>query len=98
MTINFTARHFEPSQQLKDHTYKMVNKLPHYFNRIISCDIVLEPSASIKNPQKVEIHVKIPNKILTAEEKSEKYEKAISKAVDSLARQLKRYKEKKFAH
>ncbi len=98
MTINFTARHFEPSQHLKDYAHKMVEKLPHYFNRIVSCDIVLEPSASTKNPQKVEIHVKIPNKTLTAEEKSEKYEKAISKAVDSLARQLKRYKEKKFAH
>ena len=98
MTINFTARHFEPSQQLKDYAHKMVEKLPHYFNRIVSCDIVLEPSASTKYPQKVEIHIKIPNKTLTAEQKSEKYEKAISKAVDSLARQLKRYKEKKFAH
>ncbi len=98
MTVKFTARHFEASQQLKDYAHEAVEKLPQYFDRIISCTIVLEPSASIKSPQKAEIHLQIPNKTLKAEERSDKYEKAISKAVDTLARQLKRYKEKKFAH
>lgn len=98
MTVNFTARHFEASQQLKNYAHEAVEKLPQYFDRIISCTIVLEPSASTEHPQKAEIHVKIPNKTLKAEERSEKYEKSISKAVDNLSRQLKRYKEKKFAH
>jgi putative sigma-54 modulation protein len=98
MTVKFTARHFEASQQLKDYAYEAVEKLPQYFDRIISCDIVLEPSAAIKKPQKAEIQIKVPNKVLKAEERAEKYEQAISKAVENLARQLKRYKEKKFAH
>jgi len=98
MTVKFTARHFEASQQLKEYAHEAVEKLPHYFDRIVSCTIVLEPSASAKNPQKAEIHVKIPNTTLSAEVKAVKYEKAISNAVDNLARQLKRYKQKKFTH
>lgn len=98
MTVKFTARHFEASQQLKDYAHEAVEKLPHFFDRIVSCDIVLEPSASAKHPQKAEIHVKVPNKVLSAEERAEKYEKAISAAVESLSRQLKRYKQKKYAH
>ena len=44
MTINFTARHFEASQQLKDYAFEAVNKLPQYFDRIVSCTIVLAPT------------------------------------------------------
>ena len=98
MTINFTARHFEASQQLKDYAFEAVNKLPQYFDRIVSCTIVLAPTASKKNAQKAEIYIKIPNKTLKAEEQSKKYEKAIASAVDNLSRQLRRYKEKKFTH
>jgi len=98
MTVKFTARHFDASDNLKEYANDAVQKLTQYFDRIVSCTIVLEPSASNKSPQKAEIHIKIPNKTLSAEEKAEKYEQAISSAVDNLARQLKRYKQKKFAH
>ncbi len=98
MTVNFTARHFEASENLKEYAHEAVEKLPQFFDRIVSCSIVLEPSASNKHPQKAEIHIKVPNKTLSAEEKAEKYEKAISNAVDNLSRQLKRYKQKKFSH
>lgn len=98
MTVTFTARHFEASDKLKEYAEQSVQKLEHYFDRIVSCSIVLEPSASIKQPQKAEIQIKIPNKILKAEERADKYEKAISSATDNLARQLKRYKQKKFTH
>ncbi len=98
MNVTFTARHFEASENLKNYAQESVQKLTQYFDRIVSCSIVLEPSASNKTPQKAEILVKIPNKVLTAEVSAEVYEKAISDAVDNMARQLKRYKEKKFAH
>lgn len=98
MNINFTARHFEASTQLQKYANEAVQKLSQYFDRIISCDIVLEPDASQKNPQKAEIHLKIPNKTLQAEASAERYEQAISEVVDNLSRQLKRYKEKKFTH
>ncbi|MBO6795454.1 MAG: ribosome-associated translation inhibitor RaiA [Balneolaceae bacterium] len=98
MNVTFTARHFEASQNLKNYAQDSVQKLTQYFDRIVSCSIVLAPNADKNAPQKAEIHVKIPNKVLTAEVSAEVYEKAISEAVDNLSRQLKRYKEKKFAH
>lgn len=96
MNVKFTARHFEASTQLQNYAKDSVTKLEQFFDRIVSCDITLEPTASPKTPQKAEIHIKIPNKTLTASESAEKYEQAISAAVDNMSRQLKRYKEKKF--
>ncbi len=98
MNVTFTARHFEASQNLKNYAQDSVQKLTQYFDRIVSCSIVLAPNADNNAPQKAELIVKIPNKTLTAEVSAEVYEKAISEAVDNLSRQLKRYKEKKFAH
>ncbi len=98
MKITITARHFEASQNLKDYTEKSLKKLEKYFDRIVSCDVVFEETASTTEPQKVEIHIKIPQKTLSATESSAKYEKAISLAVDNLKRQIKRYKEKKLAY
>ena len=96
MNIIFTARHFEASDNLKEFSKDAVSKLEQFYDRIVSCSIVLEPAASSKTPQQAEIIVKIPNKVLTATEKSEKYEKAVMDAVENMSRQLKRYKEKKF--
>ena len=97
MNIQFTARHFEASPALKHHCEDSVTKLQQFFDRIVSCSIVLEPSADNDNPQKAEIVLQIPNKVLTASEKAPKYEQAVLAAVENLSRQLKRYKEKKFS-
>lgn len=96
MNVIFTARHFEASDNLKEFSIDAVSKLEQFYDRIVSCSIVLEPAASSKAPQQAEIIVKIPNKVLTVTERSEKYEKAVLDAVENMSRQLKRYKEKKF--
>lgn len=98
MNIRFTARHFEASGSLKTFSEDAVTKLEQFFDRIVSCSIVLEPIANKDNPQKAEIVIQIPNKVLTASEEAPKYEQAVSAAVENLSRQLKRYKEKKYAH
>ena len=97
MNIQFTARHFEASPTLKDYCEDSVTKLKQFYDRIVSCSIVLEPSADHDNPQKAEIVLQIPNKVLTASERAPKYEQAVLAAVENLSRQLKRYKEKKFS-
>jgi putative sigma-54 modulation protein len=96
MNVRFTARHFEASNQLKEFSKDAVSKLENFYDRIVSCSIVLEPDPSDETPQKAELIVKIPNTTLTASESAEKYETAILAVVDNLSRQLKRYKEKKF--
>lgn len=96
MNIRFTARHFDASTSLKNYSEDAVTKLEQFYDRIVSCSIVLEPSADNDNPQKAEIILQVPNKVLKATEKAPKYEQAVLAAVENLSRQLKRYKEKKF--
>lgn len=94
MNISFTSRHFEASENLKQFSKGSVEKLEHFFDRIVSCDIVLEPTSDPKQPQKADIIIKVPRKVITVSEKAESYEKAISAAVDVAVRQIKRYKQK----
>lgn len=96
MNITYTARHFESSNGLKQFSKDAVSKLEQFFDRIVSCNIVLQPNPSAKTPQQAEIVIQIPNKVLTATESAEKYEHAVLAAVENLSRQLKRYKEKKY--
>lgn len=97
MNTRFTARHFDASSSLKTFSEDAVTKLEQFFDRIVSCSIVLEPSADNDNPQKAEIVLQIPNKVLKATEKAPKYEQAVLAAVENLSRQLKRYKDKKYS-
>lgn len=97
MNIRFTARHFDASTSLKNYSEDAVTKLEQFYDRIVSCSIVLEPIADKDNPQKAEIVIQIPNKVLTASEEAPKYEQAVLSAVENMSRQLKRYKQKKFS-
>lgn len=94
MNISFTSRHFDASDTLKEFCIDSVDKLEQFYDRIVSCDIVLQPSADVKLSQRAELIIKVPKKVITVSEKAESYEKAISVAVDVASRQLKRYKQK----
>ncbi|MEP1150439.1 MAG: ribosome-associated translation inhibitor RaiA [Balneola sp.] len=94
MNISFTSRHFDASENLKEFSKGSVEKLEQFYDRIVSCDIVLEPTSDPKKPQKAELIIKVPQKVIAVNEKAESYEKAVSVAVDIATRQLKRYKQK----
>lgn len=96
MNISFTARRFEASQNLKDFSTDSVEKLTQFYDRIVSCDIILEPTANDKAPQKVDLIIKVPQKTIAVSEAAETYEKAMNSAVDIASRQLKKYKDKMF--
>lgn len=98
MNVTFTARHFSASQSLQEFADENVQKLTRFYDDIKDCDIVVEPHGDPENPQKVEIKVNVPGKLLTVSEASETYEAAIHKAVDVLSRQLRKYKEKQLSH
>lgn len=98
MKITFTARHFEASPNLQKYSKETVGKLEQFYDRIQSCDIVLQPVPSSTTPQQVEIILKVPKKILKVTESSANYEQAIHDAVENLSRQLKRYKEKSYTN
>jgi len=98
MKTTFTARHFDASQQLKEYSVDSVQKLDQFFDRIVACDIILEPTPDDEEPQQAELNVKIPQKLLNAKEKAPTYEQAVNRVVENVIRQLKKYKNKHFTN
>lgn len=96
MKTSFTARHFQASEDLKTYCLDSVEKLEHFFDRIMSCDIILEPVPDDDNPQKAELNVKVPGSFFNASESAPSYEQAIGDVVDNIARQLKKFKDKNY--
>lgn len=94
MKTTFTARHFEPSSELHTYAEDAVQKLDQFYDRILTCDIILEPVANDDNPQQAELNVKVPQKLLNAKEQASSYEQAINMVIENISRQLKKYKKK----
>ena len=94
MKTTFTARHFEPSSELHAYAEEAVQKLDQFYDRILTCDIILEPVPNDDNPQQAEINLKVPQKLLNAKEQASSYEQAINMVVENISRQLKKYKKK----
>ncbi len=97
MNISFTARHFEASNRLREHSTEAVNKLTKFYDQILDCDIILQPAKDHDEPQAAELTVKVTGDLLVASEQGATYEQALNKAIDNMSRQLKRYKNKRFA-
>ncbi|MDZ7773704.1 MAG: ribosome-associated translation inhibitor RaiA [Balneolaceae bacterium] len=96
MKTTFTARHFDASSDLHLYAEDAVQKLDQFYDRIITCDIVLQPTPDDENPHQAELNVKIPQTLINARERASSYEQAINQVVDNAARQLKKYKDKHF--
>lgn len=98
MKTTFTARHFECGQDLKEFSLSSVEKLEQFFDKIIVCDIVLQPGQDDENPSVAELNVKVPKTLINVKEEAPSYEQAIGTAVDTAVRQLRKYKTKHFEH
>jgi putative sigma-54 modulation protein len=97
MNTTFTARHFDASKRLHDHSIVAVNKLTKFYDGILDCDIILQPTQDHDEPQSAELTVKVAKDLLQASEKAATYEQALNKAIENMVRQLKKYKNKRFA-
>ncbi len=98
MKTTFTARHFEASADLQQYSIDSVDKLDQFYDRIVMCDIILQPTPSDENPNQAELIIKVPRKVLTVKESGKSYEQAIHNAIETASRQLKKYKDKMHAN
>lgn len=98
MKTTFTARHFDASKDLHEYSIQSVQKLNQFYDRIVTCDIILEPVADDEEPRQAELNVEVPQKLLNTTETASTYEQAINRAVETMSRQLKKYKEKNFTN
>jgi len=91
MRISFTARHFKPSDRLKNFATTEVARLKKYYDDILDVEIILD---YVKQEQIAEIVIKVYGQRLTVKEKSKDMYKSINLAIDKLERKLVRYKDK----
>ena len=81
--------------ELKTYIEKEMTRLEKLHDRITDVDVVLEGKLHFKEAQ---IKVSVPETVLIASEKADKFEVAVESAVDKLVDQLKKYKEKLRGH
>jgi len=97
MNISITSRKFKARDILKDFISAEVKSLAKYNDRIHNADVILSYQNTRASLKIAEIIVQVPGQTLTATEQSDDYKKAVSAAVEKLARQLTKLKSKKTA-
>jgi putative sigma-54 modulation protein len=91
MKLTTTARHFEASSQLLEHTEKRLIKLKRFFDHILHVDVIM----SVENFRNIaEINIHVNGHDFTAKEESKDMKISVDKAAKSLERQMKKFKGK----
>jgi len=91
MKVKITARHFELTDELKNHVNEEVDKLTRFFDNIISANAVLTVEGY---RHMAEISLKVYGSTLTGTGESDQMNISIEQAIDKLSTQLKKYKGK----
>jgi putative sigma-54 modulation protein len=94
MDIKIQAIHFEATQKLQDFIEKKVGKLGKFESEIRKVEVslkVVKPETAAN--KEVSLRAILPGKELFAQEICDTFEEGIDKSVESLKRQLSKYKE-----
>jgi len=99
MNIQTTSVHFNADQKLLSYVDQKVQRLSHFFERIVDASVFLklENSGQVRD-KVVELKLNVPGETLIATETSKSFEAAVDLAVDNMKRQIKRHKERLFTH
>ena len=92
MNIKFTARHFRPHADIKEHALDTVKKLGKFYDGIVSATIVLSFERVTNSVKIAEINLHVHGTVLSAKEKSDEFHKSIDVAANKLTVQLEKYK------
>jgi putative sigma-54 modulation protein len=95
MKIKIHSIHFDADQKLVDFVQEKVDKLDHFFDKIIDVEVFLRLDKASNNENKIaEIRLNVPGSNLFAKKQSKSFEESIDSTVEALRRQVKKYKEK----
>ena len=95
MDINVKTIKFDATDKLQEFIQKKVGKLDKYCNDIRKVEVslkVVKPETAVN--KEVALKMSLSGKELFAQEVCDTFEEGIDKSVDSLIRQLSKYKEK----
>ncbi len=95
MKMNVQAVNFNADQKLIDFLQKKLDKLDHFYDKIIDGDVYLKLDNNHSKENKiVEIRLNIPGNDLIVKKECTSFEEAADQATEVLGRQLKKRKEK----
>lgn len=96
MRVQTEAIHFSADVKLLAAIDAKIQKLEHFFDRIIEARVILKLENSGQVRDKIaEIKLQLPNGVIFIKETSRTFEAALDKAIVTLKRQLVKYKERK---
>jgi len=94
MDIKIQAVHFEATEKLQDFIVKKVSKLEKFCEEIGKVEVslkVVKPETAMN--KEAQLRLALKGKELITQEVCDTFEESIDKTVESLARQLSKYKE-----
>jgi putative sigma-54 modulation protein len=95
MKLKIHSIHFDADQKLVDFVQEKVDKLDHFFDKIIDGEVFLRLDKASNNENKIaEIRLNVPGSNLFAKKQSKSFEESTDSAVEALRRQVKKHKEK----
>jgi putative sigma-54 modulation protein len=99
MNVVIHPVHFDASNQLLEFINKKLSKLETFYDKIVEAEVFLklETQQSVKD-KVVEIKLHIPGKTLFVAKTTKTFEESTDLAVQTVAEQLKKQKEKVKAH
>ncbi len=99
MKLQINAVNFDARAELQDFVQQKINKLDTFYDRIVEGEVFLKLDNNNQIANKiVEIKLFVPGSTLFTKEEADTFETATDKALDSMTRQLKKYKDKITAH
>lgn len=99
MRVQTEAIHFSADVKLLQAIENKLQKLDHFFDKIIEAKVILKLENSGTIREKIaEVKLNLPNGVIFIKETSKTFEAALDKAMVSLKRQLVKHKEKAAAH
>ncbi len=95
MNIEFTARHFNAPDNLKNYAISEVQKITKLYDRAIQCQILLFLE---KGQYTTELNLSIPSHKLNVKESTDNITKSIDIAVAKMITRVKKIKSKQNSH
>lgn len=96
MNVNIQTVHFDADVKLLDYVNRKIQKIGTFHDRILKVDVFLKLDNVVHNikDKVAEIRVQVPRQQFFVKATSKSFEESFDNALDSLANQIKRKKEK----
>ena len=91
MNIEFTARHFHATENLRDYAENEVSRITKFYPRAVQCQVILIHE---NNQFTTELNLSIPQRKLNVKETTSNVTKSIDRAVRKMIHRISRVKTK----